>query len=178
MKTRRNLLLVVSIIFAGLIGGALSNVLFMTGTSVAQVGKQPEKLVSAQEFRLVDVSGKTRATLIAGAHGGVSMDFYDVENKSRVAISLSSKGTPSLKLSGGAAIELRDKNDKVRSKIVMLSDGNPSVRLYDDKGGIRAILGGVNLETLGTSRIESLGKRDESSLVLVDEEGEILWATP
>ena len=178
MKTRRNLLLVVSIIFAGLIGGALSNVLFMTGTSVAQVGKQPEKLVSAQEFRLVEASGKTRATLIAGAHGSVSLDFYDVENKSRVAISLSSKGSPSIKLSGGAAMELRDKNDKVRSKILMLSDGSPSVRLYDDKGNVRAILGGINLETPGTARIGSLEKRDESSFVLVDKEGKILWSTP
>jgi hypothetical protein len=109
MKTRRNLLLIISIIFAGLIGGALANVLFMTGTSFAQVGKQYEKFIAAQEFRLVDTSGKVRAKLIAGTHGSVSLDFYDVESKSRAAIALSSKGVPSLKLSAGAAIELRDK---------------------------------------------------------------------
>ena len=175
---RKDLLPIVSIILAGLIGGALSNALFMTRASVAQVGKQYDRFMAAQEFRLVDVSGKTRAALTAGAHGSVSLDLYDVENKSRASISLSSKGTPSLKLSGGAAMELRDKNDKVRSKILMLSDGSPSVRLYDEKGNVRAILGGINLETSGTARIESLEKRDESSFVLIDKEGKVMWSTP
>jgi hypothetical protein len=60
----------------------------------------------------------------------------------------------------------------------MLSDGSPSIRLYDDKGGLRAMLGSINLETPGTARIEGLEKRDESSLVLIDKEGRILWSTP
>jgi len=178
MKTRKNLLMILSVIFASLIGGALINVLFMTQTSVAQVGKTPEKVISAQEFRLVNASGKTRATLVVGALGGVTLNFLDVENKSRAVLGLSANGSPSLKLSNGGALELRDERDRVRSKIVMLSDGSPSIRLFDEVGNSRAIIGSINLENPETARIGSLEKRPESSLVLLDKDKKVVWSAP
>ncbi len=178
MKTRKNLLMIISVIFASLIGGALINVVFMTQTSVAQVGKTPEKVISAQEFRLVNASGKTRATLAVGALGGVTLNFYDLDNKSRAVLGLSANGSPSLKLSNGGALELRDERDRVRSKIVMLSDGSPSIRLFDEVGNSRAIIGSINLENPETARISSLEKRPESSLVLLDKDKKVVWSAP
>ena len=178
MKTRKNLLMILSVIFASLIGGVLINVLFMTQISVAQVGKAPEKVISAQEFRLVNASGKTRATFAVGALGGVTLNFFDVENKSRAVLGLSANGSPSLKLSVGGALELRDERDRVRSKIVMLSDGSPSIRLFDEVGNSRAIIGSINLENPETARIGSLEKRPESSLVLLDKDKKVIWSAP
>ena len=55
----------------------------------------------------------------------------------------------------------------------MLSDGSPTIRFFDDRGNVRTILGSVKMETPGATRVESLDKREESSLVLIDKEGSV-----
>jgi len=163
---KKNWLLVVSIVAAGLIGGALSNYLLMGTTSVAQ----ERKVISAEEFRLVDAQGRTLADLAVGSKGDVLLGFYGSDGIRRAGFGLSAEGPPVLRL--------RDEKGRPRAKITLLSDGRPTVRIYDEKGDVRAILGAVNLETPETTRTGTFEKRVESSLVLADKEGKLIWSAP
>jgi hypothetical protein len=62
--------LVVVALLAGLVGGAISERLFSSGLAVAQ---QRAKGVNAEEFLLLDKSGKARAGLGLDANGEVGL---------------------------------------------------------------------------------------------------------
>ena len=47
--------------------------------------------------------------------------------------------------------------------------------VFNDKGELRAALGATELETIGTGEV---AKRAESSLVLSDKEGKVMWQAP
>ena len=58
MKRRQYLLLVALTVVTGLIGGAVSNWLFMARTAEAQETKKHEKVVKAEAFLLVNKEGR------------------------------------------------------------------------------------------------------------------------
>jgi len=47
--------------------------------------------------------------------------------------------------------------------------------VFNDKGELRATLGATSLETTRTGEVR---KRAESSLVLFDKEGKVMWRAP
>jgi len=85
----------VMILLAVLAGGVLSR-LFPVGVAVAQSKPQAAKVVVAQEFRLVDDEGKTRARLSL-VEGEPNLDLFDAAGKPRLELTLV-KGEPNLVL--------------------------------------------------------------------------------
>lgn len=61
MKRRQYLLLVVLTVVAGVIGGAVSNRLFMARAAVAQEVPTVEEVVIAKKFMLLDDKGNLRS---------------------------------------------------------------------------------------------------------------------
>lgn len=105
---------------AGFAGGALASWLLFNDQAVAQdAARESPPVVSAQEFRLVDQEGKSRAVFAFSADGepylamlhrdgnriiwlGVSdhsgLAVHDVGGKTRLYLSLDTAGEPSLVL--------------------------------------------------------------------------------
>ena len=119
LKKEYGMVLILSTAF-GLGGGALAAFLSPSGPMVVQeTMNQSPKVISAEEFRLVDTQGKPRALLAFSPDGepyltmldrndtrrvwlGLSEDsglaVNDVEGKTRLALSLDATGEPSLVL--------------------------------------------------------------------------------
>jgi hypothetical protein len=178
MRRREVLLIIALTVVAGVVGGALSNRVFMARTAAAQEAEQQRKVITAEEFRLVDEDGKIRAVLVAGSKGDISINFYDRYDENRATLGLSSEGQPVLKLFDQGSLEFADKNGQIRVRVDVAYDGSPSLRLYDEDGRSRAALGCVSLETADTARTGSVEKRAESSLVLSDKQGKVMWSAP
>ena len=104
MKRKQYLLLVVLTVVAGLIGGAVSNYVLMAGEAVAQETKQHEKVITAEEFRLVDEEGDTLAILGEGGEGvaetsGIGLWIYQKGAPfPAVSLSLDKDGKPMMVL--------------------------------------------------------------------------------
>jgi hypothetical protein len=72
-------------------------------------------------------------------------------------------------------IHLRDASGKTRLRLALSDDGTPLLELLDKDGHSRAVLGRFLLKRTKTGAIE---ERPESSLVLVDRDGKVLWRIP
>ncbi len=70
MRRRDYWLMLAAMTVAGMIGGALSAWYFTSDPAFAQ---QRHKVVNAEEFLLVDKTGKTRAGLGLGPDGGIGL---------------------------------------------------------------------------------------------------------
>jgi hypothetical protein len=89
-----------------------------------------------------------------------------LDARSRISLSVSRNGLPQLTLSDGEG----------RGRAVLsIRDGRPWLSLSDEDGTCRAVLGSVGLETVKTGETR---KTAESSLVLFDKEGKVLWQAP
>ncbi len=64
---------------------------------------------------------------------------------------------------------------KRRTTLAISPDGSASLELYDKDGNKRAVLGSTSLETTRTGTVT---KTAESSLVLFDKKGKVLWKAP
>ena len=76
--------------------------------------------------------------------------------------------------SDGPSLGLLDENGKGRAGLSVRTDG-PSLVLRDENGKDRAVLGVTDLTI---PRTESIEKRPPSSIVLFNEEGDVLWSAP
>lgn len=72
-------------------------------------------------------------------------------------------------------LDLRDAAGKMRASLFLTKDGSPSLRLGDKTGRLRAVLGATSLETTKTAEVTI---RPESSLVLLDTDGKVIWQAP
>ncbi len=95
MRRRKYLLLVVLTVIAGLIGGAVSNWLFVVRTAGAQEKRalevefeQSKKVVVAEEFRLVDGQGKELGKLAIGTDGHPKLEILDRSGSVRALFGL------------------------------------------------------------------------------------------
>jgi hypothetical protein len=70
---------------------------------------------------------------------------------------------------------LQDKAGKTRLVLGLHDDASPSIELLDKDSQARAILGQSTLERTKTGDVE---QRAESSLVLFDKDGKVLWRAP
>lgn len=113
-----------------------------------------KKIVTAEEFRLVDEKGKSRAVITMRGGGEPVLGFFGKDGRRRAIFGMRDDGTP--------AIGLYDKKGKERIKLVMDSDGSPAIRLSDEKGGNR-----VEVE---------VNSNGEPSITLLDGDGKKLAA--
>ena len=115
---------------------------------------------------LRDEKGKTRAGLMVSDDGSPSLMLLDETGKARAMLVVDHDGV---------GIALGGERGKQRALLGVSSDSGPVLQLRDDKGWVRAALGAYSLMTPDTGEVV---KRAESSLVLFDKEGKVLWQAP
>jgi len=162
-------------IISGFLGGTLG-VWFLMPPSVLVQG-EPQNVITAEEFRVVDDEGNTLATLGSSltltSKDGMAevrintglLDFSDLLELQRPS---PHPPTHTLLLQPGG-ITLRNKGWRVSK----FSSG--SLELYDSEERIRAVLGSTLLKNPDTG-FADIGP--PSSLILYDEDGKVVWSAP
>ena len=107
-------------------------------------------------------------------HHAITLWVDDVSAYFSISDEKSGRATLSLYESGGPTLRLSDKKGKERVYL-SLDEDKPTLRLYDKKGKLRATLGRAGIETTRTGTIV---ERPESSLVLFDKAGKVIWSAP
>jgi hypothetical protein len=166
MKVRQYLLIVVLTIVSGLVGGAVSNRVFMaTAANAQETDKITVDTLVTKELLIIDDSDDIRAQLTL-VEGDVGLVFYDKGLKGRSLFSMNDQFN---------GIRLFDNQGRLRLHAGVDSDNGPSIVLFDKHKKLRAVLGYAQLGTENTGAIEKL---EESSLVLFDGEGNTLRRIP
>jgi len=111
-----------------------------------------------------DKAGKPRASLVT-LGDEAELVFDDKAGKARANLATAGEG---------AALRFYDKAGTPRAGLVAVAEG-AALRLYDKAGKSRAALGNFDLELPATAATEH---RAESSLVLLNQEGRVLWKAP
>jgi hypothetical protein len=181
--------LVASTFFAGLIGGAAMSWFLTSHPALAQKRSPPESIVEAKSFHLIDKNGNLRGgltilddgtaglllankntksaiKLIVGPNGKSGITVYDNNGTGRAMFTVEPDGTPGLRLQSSS---------KSLAALGFNSDGSPSLNFWDREGKQRAVLGGI---VSNAARIDSVGKRPVSSLILLDKDERIIWEAP
>jgi hypothetical protein len=87
MSWKRYGFLVVIGLTAGLVGGAIASRLFSSQAAAAQAAPGPSRVLTAEEFQLVDGKGTVRAAL-SMSMGGPGLILFDKSGKFRAVLSL------------------------------------------------------------------------------------------
>lgn len=157
------------------------------------------KTISAQEFRLTDAQGKTRARLGVGQDGGPALTLLDEKGSRRAAVSLTGQGETSLSFydnsdkmhasltvlpDGNAGLFLLDKTEKPRMAARLRADGSPVFVLSDSDGKQRALLD-VPADKSASLSLKSRSEKggiglvvapdDNPIAVLKDKDGKTVW---
>lgn len=146
-----------------LAGIALVALAFLLGASGAETAQDE---VRAQRFTVVDAKGQERGVLHVSEYGSLRLDLFDPKKVLRASLYLGKQGSP--------ALNMFDDKGNMRASLGVRADGLPSLGLYDVEG-LRAVLGYTKLEAAGSGKA---GDRPVSSLVLFDENGNVLWRAP
>jgi len=112
---KNNILLIALCLFAGLIGGFISNQVFNENKAFAEGEQGYGTLVQAQELRLVDKNGKPVAAL------AISAD------------------------SGDPFLAIYDKKDGNYRVMIDIVEGNPRLTLRDSSAQTRLVLGSAEV---------------------------------
>ena len=208
MKKRDYALILTIAMFFGLAGGVVVSWIFNSQTVFAQKTAGHEKVIVAEEFRLVDKDGAQLATLHVDQTGQPSLVINDNAHTPRLTMVFGSEGALNFGLNDkkGKKTVFMEVDDKGATTLgmgkpnVLLSvsaDGRPLLNLSDGYRS-RAVLGlwpdgdpnltlrdkdGNRRAVLGriepeSSQIAIIEKRPISSLVLYGEDGRVLWNTP
>jgi hypothetical protein len=137
-------------------------------------GEAVQKVVRAEEFRLVGRDGKTRAMLdLVGNEPGLVL--IDQNDSVRAMLNLADSGRPGLSLwdqdgkthamLGQTYLMLNDQNDTTRAELHLADSGQPGLGLIDQNG---------------TTRVELvLTKPDgQPRFALADQDGKVIWSKP
>ena len=172
--------------FVGVLVGAA-----VVGVGVGQQEAPVAKVVRAERFEVVDAKGNVPAVLTSDETGATWLALRDEAGKPRASLNVHRDGNPVLSLS--------DEAGKTRVLLGVLSGGDPDLSLWDQGGTARACLGvaeedggaflslndksGAGRARLGARQLKTAPtgvaeRRPESSLVLSDESGKVLWAAP
>ena len=117
---------------------------------------------------LFDAAGQVRANLhLLTGEGYASLSLCDGTGRRRVDLTVFSDGTP--------WVGLMDAAGKMRASLETSRDGDPNLTVYDAAGHERAALGTTTLLMTATGEER---KRAESSLVLFDKDGKVMWQAP
>lgn len=181
MRRKQYLLLVVFTVTAGLIGGAVSSQLIVARSAVAQ---DMAKVITAQEFRLLDEEGKLRS--IWSVHPVLdiaSLLFIDKDGKRGIAVMEERLLVPDKDGQTRASISLDgllvlDKDEKIRASVresgFQVLDEDMKIRLSLSKNVI------LSWEDKKGKTRGLIGMKDdaESVLLLFDKDGELIWSAP
>ena len=191
MTKKQYSLVLLSALLAGLVGGTLTSQ-FLTGQP-AFAGKMAEsrKMVVAEEFRLVNKKGEVLSTWGMYA-GGPGMVLFSKGGEYRAVFSLTSpeegpiltladKGGPYRTIMGLGAerqpyIALRDEEGRERLALTLNNEGEPSLQFYDKGQNRRVVLGTIDLTKM--KRTGTIEKQSKYSLLLLGEDGKVIWKTP
>jgi hypothetical protein len=208
MKKRDYALMLTVAMFFGLVGGGMMSWVFNSQLVFAQKTAGHEKVIMAEEFRLVDKDGAQLATLHVDQTGQPNMIINDIAHTPRLTMSFGSEGALKFGLNDkkGKKTVFMEVDDKGAATLGMgipnirfsvSADGRPFLYLSDGTRP-RAVLGlwpdgDPNLTLIGkdgnrravlgsiepeTSQIAIIDKRPISSLVLYGEDGRVIWNTP
>jgi hypothetical protein len=105
---------------AGMVGGTLAGFLLAGAPVVAQEGTGPERrVVSAEEFRLVDKMGAVRALISFSADGDPYIQLTDRKGTDRIWLGVATE----------TGLAVRDVTMKTRVLLSLGPDGDPSLVL-------------------------------------------------
>lgn len=193
MKRQQQLWFIVFSLLAGLIGGFISNQIFQTKSAFAEKKPKVQKVVVAEEFRLVNNKGEIRAVLKAQA-GKTELRLTDGYS-SNVELATSTFLGASLWLNykGYTEVFMAAK----RAAKVNLSDtlnnigvtaNAPRMGLYYGKPNVQRItLYGESFlyPNVRIGNMETVDKKTGvthhhpvSSIILFNEKGDVLWSAP
>jgi hypothetical protein len=153
---KKQLFIILLASFAGFMGGLISNQIIETRPAFAVKEPKYQKVVIAEEFRVVDKDGK-----IIGSFGtpGYLFDIFPVIDESLAPV-------PQLRLGQEKGFQIIfSASEAEGSRIVM----------KDNKNKARTVIGNTKLKVRQTQRTYS---RQVSSIVLFDELGRFLWSAP
>jgi hypothetical protein len=168
-----------------LLAGGLLITATLSATGRALTSTSAPAQIVARSFVLVDANGRTRAELGIDALGPF-LRLLDKAGNMRVTLDTAGEvPAPAVHdkagnmradgyLLGGPSLGLFDKAGKQRVTLGVVGDA-PGLSLYDTAGNLRAALGTVPLENTATGSTET---RAESSLVLFNQRGRVLWKAP
>jgi hypothetical protein len=191
MNRKKCGLTIIMSLLAGLAGGIAVNNFFVGKPALAEKAAESKRVVSAEEFRLVDKKGEVLSTWGMYA-GGPGIVLYSQAGEYRAVFSLTSpEEGPVLTLADkvgnyraiiglGAErqpyIALRDEAGRERLSLTLNDEGEPALMFYDKDGKQRAVLGTVDITRI--KRTGTIVKGSYSSLVLFDEKGKVVWKAP
>lgn len=167
-------------LIAGVIGGVLSSKIFSRQDETPE-DAELRKVIVANEIHLVDQDGKARWVMAMSRDGEPSVTFVNKDGWAPMAMGVNRNGFPFFNMilqpgkGGGPSLALMDGTMKNRAVLGLWEDGEPYLRLSDRNGQVRATLGSTVLRDSVTG---ASIRRPCSSLVLFDEEGEIIWSAP
>lgn len=116
----------------------------------------PPKVLTAQEFRLVDKTGAMRATLQTQDDGSPGLALYDKSGKVRITLHVQADGT--------SLMAFRDGQGKSRVELEQDTDGTGGLTLTNGKG-----TGGAALVIAPDGNPVALFK---------DKNGKVTWSAP
>ncbi|NIM07408.1 MAG: hypothetical protein GTO55_11820 [Armatimonadetes bacterium] len=172
-------------------GGSIDETYLRLSDKEGKATATMDVLLGSPSVNLRDKEGRTRATLGLSHDAHPSLELCDEKGKSRAGLMVSNDGRPGLVLydvkgeeiaagliatrEGDALLIIRDRKGKNRASLGMGQHG-ANLMLEDADGKIRALLGALHPDVFPEAVL--LGKQAESSLVLFDREGEVLWKAP
>ena len=156
MKNKQPFVIILLATFAGFAGGFVSNKIFQTKTALAQKASNHQKVVIAEEFRVVDKDGKTLGSF--GTPGYLS----DVSP----TIDTSEAPVPQLRLGPESGFQIiLSVGPNAGSRIIM----------NDEKNKPRTVIGNTEFY-IPLTRVTH--RRQVSSIVLFNQRGRFLWSAP
>lgn len=156
MKKKQPLFIILLATFAGFAGGFISNQIFQTKPAFAEKAPGHQKVVIAEEFRVVDKDGKILASF---GTPGYLLDTFPKIDESQAPV-------PQLRLGQESGFQ------------IILSagaDAGSRIIMKDEKNKTRTLIGNTELyipQTRATYR------RQVSSIVLFNRRGRFLWSAP
>ena len=123
MQKRQYGLLLVLAITAGVMGGTVSNRLFMNLPAFAQKASQQGEVIRAERLEVVDKSGKRRAWFGLAPHGNAGLGLYDQNENISATLTVTPERTTGL--------ILVNKDGNRRAGLVLSAEDEPTLELYD-----------------------------------------------
>jgi hypothetical protein len=159
----KQLLVVVSVAaIAGCLGGVLA-VSFLAPQSVLAQGDPSQNVITAGMFRVMDSDGRIRASLGVGPTGAAYLAINDDQAQLRTGLAVY-QGNPSL--------VFYHKDADTRDGFPHPLDEGAGVWLYDVENKPRGVLGTLPIKRDGSTDTGPTG------LVLMDQQGRVVWTTP
>lgn len=159
----------------GIVGIVFASVLFFSGQA------KTNKVVEANEFRLLDASGKERATLHV-FRGQPELFIRSLNGESDVLLGTDTSGPYLIMgpVTGKATVTLNPNNLSLEGPVGKLrialnrEAGGPNLTIEDNEG-YSTVLGRSDLLLTKTAKRE---QTPAASLVLFDKDKNVLWSAP